>query len=84
MKWKKHVAYTGAVRALHKYLVGNPEEKRLLGRPSCRWEDKIKVDQKYFVSCVNWSHWTHNMYKYCDANNNVLSSVHMILELPVD
>jgi hypothetical protein len=25
-------------------LVGNPEEKRLLGRPRSRWEDNIKMD----------------------------------------
>jgi hypothetical protein len=25
-------------------LVGNPEGKRPLGRPRCRWEDNIKVD----------------------------------------
>jgi hypothetical protein len=25
-------------------LVGKPEEKRSLGRPSCRWEDNIKID----------------------------------------
>jgi hypothetical protein len=24
--------------------VGNPEEKRALGRPSCRWENNIKMD----------------------------------------
>jgi hypothetical protein len=26
------------------FLVGKPEEKRLLGRPRCRWEDNIKMD----------------------------------------
>ena len=25
-------------------LVGKPEGKRPLGRPSCRWEDNIKMD----------------------------------------
>jgi hypothetical protein len=28
----------------HNILVGNPEEKRLLGRPSHRWEDTFKID----------------------------------------
>ena len=31
-------------RGVHKVLVGKPEGKRLLGRPSCRWEDNIKLD----------------------------------------
>jgi hypothetical protein len=26
------------------FLVGNPEGKRPLGRPKCRWEDNIKAD----------------------------------------
>jgi hypothetical protein len=25
-------------------LVGNPEGKRPLGRPGCRWEDNVKLD----------------------------------------
>jgi hypothetical protein len=25
-------------------LVGNPERKRLLGRPGCKWEGNIKMD----------------------------------------
>jgi hypothetical protein len=33
----KREAYTG-------FLVGKPEGKNPLGRPRCRWEDKIKMD----------------------------------------
>jgi hypothetical protein len=29
---------------VHRVLVGKPEGKRPLGRPSRRWEDNIKVD----------------------------------------
>jgi hypothetical protein len=29
---------------VYRVLVGNPEGKRPLGRPRCRWEDNIKVD----------------------------------------
>jgi hypothetical protein len=29
---------------LYKVLVGNPEGKRPLGRPRCRWEDRIRMD----------------------------------------
>jgi hypothetical protein len=29
---------------VYRDLVGNPEGKRLLGRPRCRWKDNIKTD----------------------------------------
>jgi hypothetical protein len=31
----------------YKSLVRKPEEKRLQGRPMCRWENNIKMDLKY-------------------------------------
>jgi hypothetical protein len=31
-------------RKVYKVLVGKPEEKRLLGKPRCRWEDGIRMD----------------------------------------
>jgi hypothetical protein len=31
-------------RNVYRILVGKPEGKRPLGRPSCRWIDKIKMD----------------------------------------
>jgi hypothetical protein len=31
-------------RDVYSVLVGRPEEKRPLGRPSHRWEDNIKMD----------------------------------------
>jgi len=31
-------------RGVHRLLVGNPEGKRTLGRPRCRWEDYIKMN----------------------------------------
>jgi hypothetical protein len=34
--WEKRTAY--------RILVGNPEGKRPLGRPRCRWEDNIMMD----------------------------------------
>jgi len=34
----------GEDRAVHRLLVGKPEGKRPLGRPSRRWEDNIKMD----------------------------------------
>jgi hypothetical protein len=40
---------------VYRILVGKPEEKRPLGRPTCRWEDNIKMDLQD-VGCggVDW------------------------------
>jgi hypothetical protein len=29
-----------------RFLAGNPEGKRLLGRPRCRWEDVIRIGHR--------------------------------------
>jgi hypothetical protein len=34
----------GGERGIYWLLVGRPEDKRPLGRPSRRWEDNIKMD----------------------------------------
>ena len=44
MRWAGHVARMGEDRGVHRVLVGKPEGKRPLGRPSRRWEDNIKMD----------------------------------------
>jgi hypothetical protein len=44
MRWARHVARMGKVRALYGVLVGKPEGRRTLGRPRHRWEDNMKWD----------------------------------------
>ena len=44
MRWAGHVARMEKMRGVQKVLVGKPEGKRPLGRPSPRWEDNIKKD----------------------------------------
>jgi hypothetical protein len=34
----------GEKRQVYRLLVGKPEGKRPLGRPRCRWINKIKID----------------------------------------
>jgi hypothetical protein len=34
----------GANRNAYRILMGNPEGKRTLGRPRCRWVDNMKMD----------------------------------------
>jgi hypothetical protein len=44
MRWAGHVARMGEERKVYKVLVGKPEGKRPLGRPSRRWENGIRMD----------------------------------------
>jgi hypothetical protein len=44
MKWAGHITRMGAMRNIYTILVGKPEEKRSLGRPTCRWMDNSKMD----------------------------------------
>ena len=39
-----HVAHMEQSRNAYRVLAGEPEGKRLLGRPRRRWEDNIKMD----------------------------------------
>jgi hypothetical protein len=39
-----HAARMGEKRNAYRILVGNPEEKRPLGRPRHRWMDNIETD----------------------------------------
>jgi hypothetical protein len=43
MRWAGHVAGMEKRNAF-RLLVGNPEGKRPLGRPRCRWVDNIRMD----------------------------------------
>ena len=42
IRWAGHVARMGERRGIYRVLVGKPEGKRTLGRPSRRWENNIK------------------------------------------
>jgi hypothetical protein len=46
MRWAGQVACVGEKRSAHEAFVENPEGMRKLGRPGCRWEDKIRMDLK--------------------------------------
>jgi hypothetical protein len=45
----------GEGRDVYSVLVGKPERKRPLGRPRCRWEDKIKMElQDVGCGVMDW------------------------------
>jgi len=54
MRWAGHVARMGDERAMYRFLVGEPEGRRPLGRPRRRWEDNIKIDLQE-VGCGVWT-----------------------------
>jgi hypothetical protein len=56
MRWAGHVARIVEGRVVHRVLVGKPEGKRPLGRPSRRrWVDNIKSDlQEMGGDCGDW------------------------------
>ena len=55
IRWLEHAAHMGERRGAYRLLVGKPEGKRPLGRPSHRWEDNIKMDlQEVGCGCKDW------------------------------
>jgi hypothetical protein len=58
------VACLGEETGVHRVLVGKPEGKRPLGRPSHRWEDNINMDvQKVGGGGGDWIELAHDRYK---------------------
>jgi len=51
MRWARYVARMGKMRNAYRILVGKPEVKRPLGRPSRRWEDNIRIDIRGVGRC---------------------------------
>jgi hypothetical protein len=46
------------LRITYSSLVGKPQGKRLRGRPRCRWEDNIKMDNRQiFCEGLTWIYW---------------------------
>jgi hypothetical protein len=54
IKWAGHVARMEELSGVYRVLVGKPEGKRPLGRPSCKLEDNIMIDVQE-VGCGAWT-----------------------------
>jgi hypothetical protein len=55
----------GKKRNMVRLLVGNPEGKRTLGRPICRWMDNIKMDiLQIELDGVDWIHMVQDRYRW--------------------
>ena len=55
MSWAGHVARVVEERGAYRVLVGKPEGKRPVGRPTRRWVDNIRMDlQEVGCGYVDW------------------------------
>ena len=57
MRWVGHVARMGERRGVYRVLVGKPEGKRPLGRPSNKWEKLRWIFRKWDAGASTGSSW---------------------------
>ena len=69
-----HVARMGERKGVYRVLVGNPEGKRLLGRPRPRWEENIKMDLQE-VGCGEWTGSSWLRKGTCECDNKSSGSI---------
>jgi hypothetical protein len=61
-------------RGVYRVLVGRPERKTQLGRPRCRWEDKIKMDLRDIgIDGANWVQLAQNNVQWRALVNTVMN-----------
>jgi len=78
MRWAGHVAHMGEERGVFRVLVGKPEGKRPLGRPSRRCVDNIRKDlQEVECGYMDWI----GLAQYRDRWRTLVSAV-MNLRVP--
>jgi hypothetical protein len=55
----------GGVQVFTRFYLGGPKGKRPLGRPTCRWEDNIKMDLgETGINLVNWIQMAHDRVQW--------------------
>jgi len=64
----------GEGRGVYRVLVGQPEGRRLLGRPRRRWEDNIRMDLRE-VGCggMGWMELAQDRYRWCALVSAVMN-----------
>ena len=73
MRWVGYVASMGDRRGVLGVLVGKPEARRPLERPSLRWEDNIKMDlQEVGCEGMNWIELAQDRDRWSALVNEVM------------
>jgi hypothetical protein len=74
MRWAGHVVRIGEKRYMYRLLVGEPEGKRPLRRPKCRYVINIKIDLVE-LECggVDWIGPVQDRYKWIALVNAVMN-----------
>jgi len=64
----------GERRGVYRVLVGQPEGRRLLGRPRHRWEDNIRMDLRE-VGCgaMGWMELAQDRDRWCALVSAVMN-----------
>jgi hypothetical protein len=77
MRWAGHVARMREGRGAYRILVGEPKDKKPLGRPRRRREDNIKMDlRKTGIDGVNWIQLAQGpVAGFCEHGNEPSSSI---------
>jgi hypothetical protein len=74
MRWAGHVARMGEKRNVYRLLIGNPEEKRPLGKPRRWWIDNIKMDLlEIGLGVVDWIGLAKDRYRWRALVNSVMN-----------
>jgi len=74
MRWAQHVEHMGNRRGACRVLVGRPDVKIPLGRPTHRWVDNIKMDlQEVKWGSVNWVHLSQGRDRWRALVNAVMN-----------
>jgi hypothetical protein len=61
-------------RNVYRLLVGKPEGKRPLGKPSRRWMDNIKMDLLFIgLNVVDWIDLAQDRYRWRALVNSVMN-----------
>jgi hypothetical protein len=62
------------VRGAYNILVGRPEGRKPLGKPSLKWEDNNKMDLREIVfGDVDWIHWAQDRDRWLALVNTVMN-----------
>jgi hypothetical protein len=72
MRWANCVVRIGEIRNKCNILVGRPQGKRPLGRPTCKLEGNIRIDLKEIGwKGADWVHLSHDKDQWRAVVNTV-------------